>query len=53
MEKTTDLKASKVTVDEKNCQTPECHGTMEEMAAQTEGKAYLTTLTAIRQPSQL
>lgn len=42
MEKTTDLKASKVTVDEKNCQTPECHGTMEEMAAQTEGKAYLT-----------
>lgn len=42
MEKTDDLKASKITVDEQSCQNPECHGTMEEMAALTEGTVYLT-----------
>lgn len=35
-------KATVVSVNPETCQTAECHGTMEEMAAQTEGKVFLT-----------
>lgn len=39
---TTDLKATEITVDAKTCEDPECHGDMEFMAKQMEGKVWLT-----------
>lgn len=40
--KAVDLKASEITVDAKTCEDPACHGDMEHMAKQTEGKVVLT-----------
>lgn len=39
---TTDLRPKNATVDAKTCEDPACHGDLEYMAAQTEGKVYLT-----------